>query len=103
MGSIRNGGKSPSSEGNPLPPSPNRKYLIFILTFLLSAFGYFKANLGMGNQIEIYETSDGKTLIEVKFDQETVCLTQRTMAELFQTTVQNINMRLGNVCSAMEN
>ncbi len=53
----------------------------------------------MENQIEIYKSSDGETQIEVKFEQDTVWLTQKMMADLFQTTVPNINMHLSNVFS----
>ncbi len=53
----------------------------------------------MDNQIEIYKSSDGETQIEVKFEQDTVWLTQKMMADLFQTTVPNINMHLSNVFS----
>jgi hypothetical protein len=53
----------------------------------------------MENQIEIYKSSDGETQIEVKFEQDTVWLTQKIMADLFQTTVPNINMHLSNVFS----
>ncbi len=51
----------------------------------------------MENQIEIYQSSDGETQIEVKFEQDTVWLTQKMMADLFHTTVPNINMHLSNV------
>lgn len=51
----------------------------------------------MENQIEIYTSPDGHTHIETKFEDETVWLTQKMMADLFQTTVPNINMHLKNV------
>ncbi|MDO8514925.1 MAG: cytochrome C biogenesis protein CycH, partial [bacterium] len=35
------------------------------------------------NKINIYETSDGKTRVEVRFEDENVWLTQKLMAELF--------------------
>ena len=37
-------------------------------------------------QILIYQTEGGKTKIEVRLENETVWLTQKLMAELFQTT-----------------
>ncbi len=49
------------------------------------------------NQIEIYQTNDGQTQIEVTFGQGTVWLTQKMMADLFQSTVPNINMHIKNV------
>ena len=42
------------------------------------------------SQIIIYKTEDGQTRIEVRFDGETVWLPQSALAELFQTTKQNI-------------
>jgi death-on-curing family protein len=54
------------------------------------------------NQIEIYQTKDKQTEIEVKFEEETVWLTQKNMAELFQTTPQNITIHLKNVYKAGE-
>jgi len=49
------------------------------------------------SQIIIYQTEYGKTKIEVRLQDETVWLTQKLMAELFQTTPQNITMHLNNI------
>lgn len=49
------------------------------------------------SQIIIYQTEDGKIKIEVRLEQETVWLSQKMMADLFQTTVPNINMHLKNI------
>lgn len=49
------------------------------------------------SQIIIYQTASGETKLEVRLENETVWLTQKLMAELFQTTVPNINMHLKNV------
>jgi hypothetical protein len=43
------------------------------------------------SQIIIYKTEDGQTKIDVRFEGETVWLTQNALAELFQTTKQNIS------------
>ena len=51
----------------------------------------------MTSQIIIYQTEDGQTKLDVRLDSETVWLTQKAMAELFQTTSQNITMHLKNV------
>ena len=51
----------------------------------------------LDNQIVIYQTSDGQTQIDVKMQDETVWLTQETMAQLFNTTVPNINMHIKNI------
>lgn len=40
------------------------------------------------SQILIYQTEDGQTKIDVRLQDETVWLTQRMLAELFQTTKQ---------------
>ena len=54
------------------------------------------------SQIIIYQTEDGKTRVEVRFEHENVWLTQRLMAELFQTTVANINIHLKNIFQSGE-
>ena len=41
-----------------------------------------------------YQTEDGKTRIECCFENETIWLSQALMAELFQTTPQNITLHL---------
>ena len=45
----------------------------------------------------LYQTEDGRTRIECRFEGETVWLTQALMAELFQTTPQNITQHLRDV------
>lgn len=47
-------------------------------------------------QIVIYQTQDGITKIDVRMENETVWLTQMQMAELFQTTKQNISYHINN-------
>lgn len=49
------------------------------------------------NQIEIYQASDGSTQINVQFEQDTVWLTQAQIAELFETSPQNITMHLKSI------
>lgn len=49
------------------------------------------------SQIIIYKTDDGQTKIEVRFENETVWLTQNALAELFQTTKQNISQHIKNI------
>ena len=48
------------------------------------------------NQIEIYQTKDKQTAIEVQFEEETVWLTQQQMAKLFGQSKQNISLHLNN-------
>lgn len=49
------------------------------------------------NQIIFYQTSDGQVNIEVMFAEENIWLTQKRMAELFDTTTQNITQHLKNI------
>ena len=49
------------------------------------------------SQIIIYITEKGETKLEVRLENETVWLKQKLMAELFQTTIPNINMHLKNI------
>lgn len=51
----------------------------------------------MNSSLLIYQTEDGRTKIDVRLQDETVWLTQKAMAELFQTSVPNINMHLKNI------
>lgn len=53
-------------------------------------------------QIIIYQTEDGITKLDVRLENETVWLTQSQMAELFQTTKQNISLHLINIFSEGE-
>ncbi len=45
----------------------------------------------------IYQTEDGRLKVEARLDNETLWLTQQQMAELFQTSRQNISLHLQNV------
>ncbi len=51
----------------------------------------------MEKQIEIYKGEDGKTQIEVKFEAETVWLTQAQIVELFQSSKANISEHSKNI------
>ena len=54
------------------------------------------------SQILIYQTEGGQTKIEVLLEDETVWLTQKLMAELFQTTKQNTSLHIQNIFSEKE-
>lgn len=54
------------------------------------------------SQIVIYKTETGEAKIEVRFDGETVWLTQNALAELFQTTKQNISQHIKNIFEELE-
>lgn len=45
----------------------------------------------------VYRAADGRTKIDVRLDRETVWLTQQQMADLFQTSKQNIGQHLKNI------
>ena len=49
------------------------------------------------NQIEIYQANDGSTQINVQFEQNTVWLAHAQIAELFETSPQNITMHLKSI------
>ena len=44
-----------------------------------------------------YQTDDGQVRVEVRFEGDTVWLSQAQMAELFQTTKQNISLHINNI------
>jgi len=46
------------------------------------------------SSIVLYQTEDGRTCIQCRFEHETVWLTQALIAELFQVTPQNITLHL---------
>lgn len=54
-------------------------------------------HLPQKSQFLIYQTEDGRIKLDVRFDDNTVWLSQQLMAELFQTTVPNINIHVKNV------
>src|SRR5690554_7649494 len=51
----------------------------------------------MESQIDIYQGSDGQTQIEVKFEEDTVWLSQGQIAELFGKGRTTITEHIGNV------
>lgn len=55
-----------------------------------------------GGSIILYNTEDGKGRIEVRLENDTVWLSQGAMAELYQTTKQNISLHLKNIFSEKE-
>ncbi len=48
-------------------------------------------------EILLYETEDGKSRVECRFINETLWLTQALMAELFDTTPENVLIHLKNI------
>jgi prophage maintenance system killer protein len=54
------------------------------------------------NKIEIYQTSDDQTEISVKFEQETVWLTQAQLVNLFESSKANISEHLKHIFATGE-
>ena len=50
-----------------------------------------------GGEVLVYEAADGSARVDVRLERETVWLTQRQMAELFETTPENVLMHLKNI------
>lgn len=45
----------------------------------------------------IYQTESGETKIDVRLEDETIWMTQKSLAELYQTTPQNITLHIKNI------
>jgi hypothetical protein len=54
------------------------------------------------SSIILYQTEDGRTRIECRFENESIWLTQKLMAELFQKDVRTINEHIQNVLEEKE-
>jgi len=54
------------------------------------------------SELLIYQTEDGKTRIEVRLENETVWLSQKLMAELFQVSVPTVNEHIRNLFNEVE-
>ncbi len=55
-----------------------------------------------GSELILYRTEDGRTRIQCRFEEETVWLTQRLMADLFQVGVGTVNHHLKAIYSEGE-
>jgi len=51
----------------------------------------------MTNNIEIYQTDDGQVQLQLRLEQDSLWLTQAQMAELFETSSDNISLHLKNI------
>jgi hypothetical protein len=49
------------------------------------------------SEIILYQTEDGRTRVQCRFENETIWLSQKLMAELFQKDVRTINEHIQNV------
>jgi len=54
------------------------------------------------SEIKIYRTPNGETSIEVKLEKETVWLSQKQMAELFDKDSDTIGLHLRNIYKSGE-
>ena len=59
-------------------------------------------NLTVQSQFLLYQTENGRTRIEVRLQDETVWMNQAAMAELYQTTPQNITIHLKAIYKEVE-
>ncbi len=56
-----------------------------------------REELPQKGELLVYQTDDGQVKIDVRLENETIWLTQQMMAELFQTSVPNINIHIRNI------
>jgi hypothetical protein len=56
----------------------------------------------VNGELILYTTEDGQARVQLRAEGGTVWLTQLEMAELFQTTKQNISLHVGNVIAEGE-
>ncbi len=54
------------------------------------------------SELVLYTSNDGKTRLNLRVDARTVWLTQAEIAELFQTTKQNVSLHVKNILSDKE-
>lgn len=54
------------------------------------------------SEVIIYETESGQTQVSVRLDAETVWLTQRQLAELLDTSADNVSLHLKNIFAGGE-
>jgi hypothetical protein len=57
---------------------------------------------GLQNKIIIYEGDDGASHIDVRFEGETVWLTQSQLVELFESSKANISERIKHILEEKE-
>ena len=54
------------------------------------------------SEILLYTSPDGQVQLDVRLQEDTLWMTQQMMAELFQTTVANINVHIKNILQEAE-
>ena len=55
-----------------------------------------------GGEVLVYETPEGDVRVDVRLDHDTVWLTQRQMADLFESSTENIVIHLRNIFKIKE-
>ena len=53
-------------------------------------------------ELLFYTSKDGKVKMEIRVEEETIWMSQQMMAELFQTTKQNISLHVANILQCSE-
>ena len=56
----------------------------------------------MTASVKLYQSDDGQIQLDIKLEQETVWLTQAQIAELFDTSTDNVGLHLKNIYSEQE-
>ena len=56
----------------------------------------------MGSKVEIYKTADDQSEVQVRFEDDTVWLSQRQMGELFEKDTDTIGLHLKNIYESAE-
>lgn len=74
--------------------SNNNLYICYLIAI---AHLYFNKDMDLNNEIIIYQSEDGKTQLEVKVEGETVWLSTKQMAALFDKEESNIRRHVSNV------
>ena len=69
---------------------------------MLSGVEMARANKAKNGEVPIYEATDGSVWVDVRLEKDTVWLTQRQMAELFESSTDNIGLHLKNIFSDNE-
>lgn len=54
------------------------------------------------NPIQIYKSEDGQTQVDVRFEQDTIWLSQAQMAELFDKDTDTVGLHLKNIFKSNE-
>ena len=55
-----------------------------------------------GGEVVVYESPGGEVRVDVRLEDESVWLTQRQMAEVFQTSIDNVSLHLKNIYATDE-